>query len=283
MDVLKRIEIVWPSAGRAWELLNGAKDDLPEHEIPFPSSDRVKKRSADDPISLEDTAFLHLSRETAPTNGTSTHTYSAGTGTNNHRFGHGPLLDLPPSSGGGSSDSSPLALFAYNRWSPDNSLSFPPASLSTSVLPQQYSTGFVEDRHHPAPPLGSRRSTAGSTAVNDELSVGRSEHARSPYAHEHGHHNSHGHGHGHASGPGTAGRSHLQYWSDFSMGTPASMLGSIYGMAVLTPPSGHGPASTHSGSGSGAGNVPPQPSPHSPHEFNGNPPFIGEHYNVFGH
>lgn len=279
MDVLKRIEIVWPSAGRAWELLNGAKEDLPEHEIPFPSFDRVKKRSADDPLSLDDATFFALSR--GPAAGNSTHVYSSGTTNGStHRYGPGQLIDLPSAGEGESSEPTPLTLFsAYNRWSPDSSLAFPSAGLSTSVLPQQYSIGFIEDRHHHLHHAGMRRSTSGSTAVAGGVSIsegGPDSHERSPYGHEHGHG-----AHGHSSG--ASGRSNLQYWADFSMGPSASMLGSMYGMAVLSPHGGNnGQPGPVSGSGSEQQHVHQAP-PHSPHEYNGHPPFMGEHYNVFGH
>lgn len=287
MDVLKRIEIVWPSAGRAWELLNGAKEDLPELEIAFPSFDRVRKRSADDPLSLDDATFLNLSRSSAPANGNSAHVYpAAGL---SHRYGPGPILDMSTGEVG-TNEPTPLALFStYNHWTPDSSLGFPSAALSTSVLPQQYSTGFVQDRHHHTHHASIRRHTTSSTAVAGGMNIGNNgpePHERSPYGHEHGHGD-------HGQSSGTSGRSSLQYWSDFSMGPPASMLGSMYAMESVL--SSHGDTARHEhehpqhqqmGSGSGPGNGQQharEVAPHSPHEYNGHPPFVGDHYNVFGH
>lgn len=134
MEVLKRVEIVWPSAARAWELLHGAKDDLPDYEIPLTNIDRPRKRSADDPIDtilLGDPSHLHENR-----NGASTAPQAyAPTAINGQRYD--PIVDIADSNRA-------FALFnSYARWASDGSLGFP-SGLSTSVLPQHYSNGFDE-------------------------------------------------------------------------------------------------------------------------------------------
>ncbi|KAI5120399.1 hypothetical protein M0805_000178 [Coniferiporia weirii] len=213
MDVLKRIEIVWPSAGRAWELLHGAKDDLPAYEQTFFPIDRSRKRSADDPLdtsSLGDSSYLNVHR--AGSIPTQTYTTPA---TNGHRYT--PAIDL------GDSDP-PLALFsAYSRWSSDGSMGFP-SGLSTSVLPRQYSTGFVDDR-------AMRRSPSGMMD--------------------------------------NSGR-YPQYWSDYSMGQPSSVLGSMYGMSMLSHQSHHEHPAQHHSQGS-----------HHNIQGQSSPVYMNEQYNVF--
>ncbi|KAH8112249.1 fungal-specific transcription factor domain-containing protein [Phellopilus nigrolimitatus] len=218
MDVLKRMEIVWPSAGRAWELLHGAKDDLFDYELPFPLMDRPRKRSADDPLDavpIEDSSYLHMTRS-APSIPSQVHTPSA---SNGHRYGA--TIDIGESE-------PPIALYnSYNRWSPDGLLGFP-SGLSTSVLPQQYSTGLLDDRVPPS----IRRSHSGM--VDD------------------------------------SGR-YPQYWSDYSMGQPSSMLGSMYGMPMLSHQSHHLQPSQHHHQES-----------HQHHHLRDSPSmYMNEQYNVF--
>ncbi|EJD05321.1 uncharacterized protein FOMMEDRAFT_131881 [Fomitiporia mediterranea MF3/22] len=218
MDVLKRIEIVWPSAGRAWELLNGAKDDLPDYELPLANADRPRKRSADDPVGtvlLGDPSHLHGTRDAS----TLAPQLYAPAAANDQRYAHAPDV---------MGNARALALFnSYSRWSSEDPLGFP-SGLSTSVLPQQYSTGFVDDR----------------------MSTGF-HHSPAAVAEGSGRYN--------------------QYWSEYSMGQPSSMLGSMYDLPALS-------STNHSD----------QPSPHVGHdshqsqEFQSTPLYMNDHYNVFG-
>lgn len=131
MDALKRMELVWPSAGRAWELLEGAKDDL-DYSTSFATVVRTKKRTADESFDLAnlEEAASQLERATARI----PHDFGAPSTTNGHAYGSVIDIDTPLSS-----------YFTYDRWSGDNALGFP-MGLSTSVLPQQYSTGFLDER-----------------------------------------------------------------------------------------------------------------------------------------
>lgn len=180
MDALKRIEVVWPSAGRAWELLHGAKDDLRDHEPPFKTTARPRKRSAEEHVAINQAIAPSSQHAVRALTSLPPHVYSTGQGHNHYNN------TIAIGDGDGES---PLAYFtSYDRWSSDNSLGFP-GGLSTSVLPQQYSTGFVDERSAP----GMHRP---QTVMVD-------------------------------------GDRYSQYWSDYSLGQPTSILGSMYGMPIV--------------------------------------------------
>ena len=127
------MELVWPSAGRAWQLLDGAKDDL-DFSSTFASEVRPKKRSADESFDIAnlEEAVSQLERVTA---GRHPHDFGAPPASNGHAYGNA-AIDID----------SPLAYFSsYDRWSADSTFGIP-LGLSTSVLPQQYSTGFLDER-----------------------------------------------------------------------------------------------------------------------------------------
>ena len=324
MDALKRMELVWPSAGRAWELLHGAKDGL-DAEGGFATGenttgssmaiDRPKKRGADDILAdIGDTtrhgdvtmdgarniqqsipsqqsvhqqthyhqqqqqAYGHEGHLPRPNSGVHQHSFvQPYSSTNTSPSTTGPLHTLPPAHHAPApaaphpTHESPLAFFSsYDRWSSENQLGFP-AGLSTSVLPAQYSTGFVDDR------------SAHASAANASAGAGPSSMHRLSV-------DTSGASAGGANGVGGSSR-YPQYWNDYNtLGQPASMLGSMYGMGMLTgaAPShqsthsqsqSHSPSHSHGGQGHGHG--------HS-HGGQGQPQggqggmFMGDHYDMFG-
>ena len=140
MDVLDRMHRVWPSAFRANELLHGSKVLHQAITQPLPSPGERPKRVAD---ALEDDT----------------------TGSPRQPNGQPPYRDPQPYSDTNGSAPSDQQNFTidlsmppanetpsyyppqYNRWTPsDNAMQSMPGSLSTSVLPQQYSTGLVDER-----------------------------------------------------------------------------------------------------------------------------------------
>jgi len=143
MEALKGMEIVWPSAGRALELLRGSKVNLEEKELATLSNHPDRhKRSAEQ--SLDDSFDRgHLPNDSAdfvtlpPNNYDPTTNYSSDIGVYN--------IEMQP---GVSAVANPVPYFSsYERWPLDNVTS--PAfsgTLSTSVLPQLYSTGLFDER-----------------------------------------------------------------------------------------------------------------------------------------
>jgi hypothetical protein len=117
MDALKHIDIVWPSAGRAWELLSASK----VHDAPIAGS-----------ISCNEPRTKRGASESAHEDGAT----------------EPPPAYMPQQSSPGvdaSPGSAPFGYFGtpqYERWPP---LAFA-GGLSTSALPQQYSTGLVDHR-----------------------------------------------------------------------------------------------------------------------------------------
>ncbi|KAF9809457.1 hypothetical protein IEO21_07383 [Rhodonia placenta] len=140
MDVLKRMSVVWGSAWRALELLQGSKVNLHNAQDPEILRARVPdrpKRSAEQPLDQEEDDSTRLM--------TSEQMYRqqqafAGVGTPSpvHPNFSISSLQIPPA------ESS--TYHSYDRWSSDNTLPTYAGSLSTSVLPQQYSTGLVDER-----------------------------------------------------------------------------------------------------------------------------------------
>jgi len=55
MDALKQMEVLWPSAGRAWELLHGANVEVHDSELAkLVGADSRRKRAAKDVLDMED-------------------------------------------------------------------------------------------------------------------------------------------------------------------------------------------------------------------------------------
>lgn len=165
MDSLRMMEIVWPSAGRALELLQGAKVNLEESDLVALSSHPDRhKRSAEQPLN---DAF----DRSHPSNDGMTQDYlelrppNYNSHYNNHSAYQTTGLEVPASAAG---DLQAPYVSSYDRWPSENlntySFSGP---LSTSVLPQLYSTGLVDERGssssqrvHPNPDQG-RTNNAG--------------------------------------------------------------------------------------------------------------------------
>lgn len=132
METLRSMNVIWPSAGRAWELLNGNKVNLLGPSLKTCSDHPAErqqhhKRPADTQAS-----------DNTPRNGGGSHAsgfnqvYPNGTGD----MGSYPSLVDP---------SSHSPYYDYSRWLGTTDLLGNPATnnMSTSLLPQQYSTGFV--------------------------------------------------------------------------------------------------------------------------------------------
>lgn len=132
VDMLHRMQRVWPSAWRANELLHGAKV-LAHSEASGLSPERAKRAaepSEDDTIQgsqpLEGEIYRQPQAFPSAASSDAAPNYPLG-------------LDLPTSG-------SPTYYQSYPRWTHDNAIPAMAANLSTSVLPQQYSTGLVDER-----------------------------------------------------------------------------------------------------------------------------------------
>jgi len=130
MDVLQRMSIAWPSAGRAWELLYGSKA-TPRNSLSSLSTTHVvrsQKRTADH--FLDDEASLYQVELPTTTPGERPEAL------------HSPPHSEQASTLGASDHQNfyPLS----DRWPEEGSLNEFAGGLSTSVLPQQYSTGFFD-------------------------------------------------------------------------------------------------------------------------------------------
>ncbi|THH02019.1 hypothetical protein EW026_g775 [Hermanssonia centrifuga] len=136
MDMLERMHRVWPSAWRANELLHGSKVLTQDRNvITLPALER-QKRVAD--TLREDPADDSRLSSSQTFRQPQVYPEAGGSGQAQAAF---PLdLSIHPAE-------SPSYYQSYTtRWTPDNTLPSLSASLSTSVLPQQYSTGIVDER-----------------------------------------------------------------------------------------------------------------------------------------
>ena len=132
MEALRNMDVIWPSAGRAWELLNGNKVNLPglsPKSYPEYPVERQQQRKRPAETQLQDSSPSTSGGSQAPgfnqvfTNGVS-------------ELGAYPSL-------ADSNNSSQY--YDYGRWlgSADLLGNNATGGLSTSLLPQQYSTGFT--------------------------------------------------------------------------------------------------------------------------------------------
>jgi hypothetical protein len=162
MDSLHRMEIVWPSAGRALELLRGSKlyRDQVEAERRLSlhpdrqQQKRVAERELDDALELRYQVHLPGAAVTMASLGGG----SVGRRARMHSrvLGGGGHVGDPTTAAGAMGFSSVMgdggglgaALFPamYDPWAVEVDPQYP-ATLSTSVLPQLYSTGFVDESH----------------------------------------------------------------------------------------------------------------------------------------
>lgn len=162
MEILRKMSVIWPSAWRALELLMSARATLDRlSEVPSVRSsfsETRNKRAAEDAIEEDVTVTdrsrmvtqdsqqvsphqphypLNPSQSQSPVQGQSGHTSG--------QHGYSLSIDVPQSS-------APAAYMppSYDRWPTDgtssSSLTNFGGSISTSVLPQQYSTGLVDGR-----------------------------------------------------------------------------------------------------------------------------------------
>lgn len=163
MNVLRNVSVIWPSAGRAWELLNGSKVNiggsgkagagLDVARLSAPH-ERLHKRSAEH--FLDDDANVYQPPPMMSMPAVAGQRY--------------PIAPLPPPSAGANPPTTPISgmppgantYYNYDRWQNDGGLGAFAGPLSTSVVPQQYSTGFVERRS--ASTAGSEAGAAASTS-----------------------------------------------------------------------------------------------------------------------
>jgi hypothetical protein len=155
MDVLHRMSIAWPSAGRAWELLFGSKANArnPAFSLSVTDVVRTQKRTADH--FLDDNASLYQVELPSMAQGERPEAV------------HGQTQPEEESALGSSQN-----FYSFSdRWPGEGCPGDFAGSLSTSVLPQQYSTGFF-DR---AVVRGSNTSSPAEVGVGSqqELSVNR--------------------------------------------------------------------------------------------------------------
>lgn len=132
MEVLRTMNVIWPSAGRAWELLDGNKVNRlgpspKTHSENLAGRQQHLKRPAD--TQLPDNSPRNSSGSQASD---FNQVYTSGASD----MGSYPSLVDP-------NNHSPY--YDYSRWLGSTDLlgNTPTNNLSTSLLPQQYSTGFV--------------------------------------------------------------------------------------------------------------------------------------------
>jgi hypothetical protein len=144
MEILETMEVVWPSAGRALELLRGSKvnteEPLPSRPSLLPDRQKRPADSFDSDDASEQRGHLPNPRTSyvaARSNPYPSSNYSA--------MQDGYLDDLGLNHSTSSTGSLPF--YSHERWPSNNynAASFP-GPLSTSVLPQLYSTGLVDDQ-----------------------------------------------------------------------------------------------------------------------------------------
>ena len=148
MDVLHRMSIAWPSAGRAWELLYGCKANVRNSVSPLSATNvvRTQKRTADH--FLDDNASLYQVELPSMAQGERSEAV------------HSQPQPEQESNLGSSQNFYPFG----DRWPGEGCPGDFAGSLSTSVLPQQYSTGFF-DR---AVARGSDTSSPAEVGVNPQ-------------------------------------------------------------------------------------------------------------------
>jgi hypothetical protein len=135
MEALHKMEIVWPSAGRALELLRGSKVNLKEAELAKFSSHRDRsKRSAEYP--LDDSGHMHLADALFPhVIPSTTHSQDYESASHGSDEAHAMHHD--------SSSSINASSYPLHGWMADSAgLPAFDGAISTSVLPQMYSTGL---------------------------------------------------------------------------------------------------------------------------------------------
>ncbi|SRR6266478_1609742 len=128
MDVLHRMSIAWPSAGRAWELLYGCKANARNSVCSLSTTNivRPQKRTADH--FLDDSTSLYQVELPSVVQGERSE-----------------AVHSQPQPEQESTLGSSQNFYSYSdRWPGEGGPGDFAGSLSTSVLPQQYSTGFFD-------------------------------------------------------------------------------------------------------------------------------------------
>lgn len=157
MNILRAIEVVWPSAGRALELLKGSKvnssNNPPMVQLPMVQlpADRRKRPF----IKISQAPSYSFTSEPSPL------AYSTPYSPNTNSD-YQPTL--PPIQTASNSSN------YYQRWTPEHHFDNVQynGSLTTSVLPQSYSTGFVDER---TTTLHDHRSQISPTALHHSQRV----------------------------------------------------------------------------------------------------------------
>ena len=235
MDALQDMEAVWPAATRAHELLRGCdamNKNASKHAhfgqlVTRQSGQERQKRAAEHAADSEDAyerARMHVpsSEPLAPAQPYAQAWRSTQFNPVSHETGPGPGHGDP----GDFASTTPLPTSqpsSYYSWPSDGgsygTVPFP-GTLSTSVLPQMYSTGLSDER---------RVHTLSSSQHGQTRSNGHS------HSHGHGHGHSHSHTHSHSAGgseqggyDSTSGGRYPQYWNDY---TSFPQMGIAYGQS----------------------------------------------------
>lgn len=178
VDALKRIQILWPSAWRALELLQGSKAyQQQEAGVPVVSgrSERPKRVAEH---SLDERDRIEVPRiQTGDQLYRAQQSHFTTPVTSPAQDNQGYTSGAVPFSASTADPSPSSYLPPFDRWN-DPSISHFPGNLSTSVLPQQYSTGLVDDRLPPGIGRGSDR-TRYPQYWNDYSTIGQMETAYS--------------------------------------------------------------------------------------------------------
>ncbi|KAH8083353.1 fungal-specific transcription factor domain-containing protein [Cristinia sonorae] len=137
-DILRRMQYIWPSAWRAYQLLQGAKVS-PSGVRTSPAVTDKRKRDADIVVDQEQ---QHSPVHETLYRGPHAHSRVPSSG-NPSRLGYSMSIDIQHAE-------TPTFFPPFDSWAPEGEPmhSYPAHNLSTSVLPQQFSTGFVDERSH---------------------------------------------------------------------------------------------------------------------------------------
>lgn len=136
--MLERMQRVWPSAWRAKELIHGSKVQALNDIVQSPERPKRTAESRPDDIPSENRHSNGAAYRPAPQVFTDESPTSS-------QLAYQLNMDT-------SHAESPATYYPqYSRWTPDGTISSMNGNLSTSVLPQTYSTGLVDERiqRHP--------------------------------------------------------------------------------------------------------------------------------------
>lgn len=222
MDALQDMEAVWPSAARAHELLRGS-DPLNTNTSRVPqfgvlvtsqSGQERQKRAAEHAADSEDIYERSQFHVPSPSGGAQTPSQSYSQTWRSTQF---PTPQETAPEHAGFPGSAPMATTQstpYFSWSasPDGGSYDPfPGTLSTSVLPQMYSTGLIDERRLPQTLTPSHQH--GQSRLNPTS------------------------GGGHGGYESTSGSRYPQFWNDY---TSFPQMGITYGQSSSANTQGHG-------------------------------------------